>query len=277
MTPALSDMEGMWRRSLIAWPDGRRDVTTAVHWLQSASFYADLRQPADRPSFAGVGCLRQVRQDQIAWLARQEGFAGALLRDGTWFEWQRDLDFQPQSRYSDIGRLRFDGDMLIEEGFDVAYIEHWHRETMTDYPDAAARLRDRHNGCTGFLVRLGVAFMVARTRAFPLPPFRSLSDYALEAPSLQDAQDLVDCEISIGTVAQDGWVIENSSLPFKEGRRLCPVPLARSERGIETIDLDSNGAEIKRYWDVTDLRRSLGDLLACDAGDSQARSVGAAS
>ena len=32
--PRIEDMAGLWRRALIAWPDGRQDTTTFVSWLQ---------------------------------------------------------------------------------------------------------------------------------------------------------------------------------------------------------------------------------------------------
>ena len=52
--PSLETMPGLWRRSLIAWPDGRRDTTSFVNWLQGPGLYLDLRQPEGRPDFSGM-------------------------------------------------------------------------------------------------------------------------------------------------------------------------------------------------------------------------------
>ena len=49
----LRDVCGLWRRTLIAWPDGRTDAETEVFWLQGPRHYADLRVPAGRPPCAG--------------------------------------------------------------------------------------------------------------------------------------------------------------------------------------------------------------------------------
>jgi hypothetical protein len=70
--PELTALRGLWTRSLIAWPDGRRDTTTSVRWLQGPEIYIDLRQPANRPDFSGVGALRCAN--------RMAGHAGRLRR-----------------------------------------------------------------------------------------------------------------------------------------------------------------------------------------------------
>ena len=74
--PTLETLTGLWTRSLIAWPDGRRDTSTQVRWLQGPGFYADLRQPDVAPDFSGVRCLADVTDTQLSWIATQEAFAG---------------------------------------------------------------------------------------------------------------------------------------------------------------------------------------------------------
>jgi hypothetical protein len=59
----------------MTWPNGRRDTTTWVNWLQGPSFYVDLRQPSGRPDFREATSLDQLSRPQIEWLATQEGFA----------------------------------------------------------------------------------------------------------------------------------------------------------------------------------------------------------
>src|SRR5215468_8805835 len=126
--PAIGELRGVWRRSRIEWADGARDDTTAVVWLQGISWYVDLRQPAGAPDFAGVRCLRDLSYEHLTWMARQQGFAGELTRDGSWFRWRHlvDLDARPPES-PDVGGLSWCGDMLVEAGRYLPYQEHWHR------------------------------------------------------------------------------------------------------------------------------------------------------
>ena len=215
--PSLTNLQGLWTRSLIAWPDGRRDVTTAVHWLQGPSLYIDLRQPDARPDFTPTRLLADVTDDQLVWLARQEGFAGRLQFDDRWFEWGREIDFQPQAIYSDCGELRFEADYMVEVGRDVPYIEHWHRAAVGDAAQTAALRLRAPDGRKACLVRAGDVFMLALDRAVALPDLPDLHACVMAAASREDQLALIDCELSFGRVGPHAWRIERSSLPWREG------------------------------------------------------------
>lgn len=246
MTVTHEDLPGLWTRSLIAWPDGRRDVSTAVSWLQGTGLYIDLRQPVARPDFSAVKGLRDLTQPQIAWLATQEGFAGVLEREDKYFVWRREIDFQPQALYSDAGTLRFEADYMVEEGRDVAYTEHWHRDQARPVaPRWGARLSDPDSGRTGMILSVGTLFMIAVSRQFTLPPQLHLSECVALAGSLEMAQDLVDCELSLGRVTDAGWVIERSSLPWREG-----AVVALSGRD-DRLELAIGGET--RLWTIVDV------------------------
>ncbi|MEX0840045.1 MAG: hypothetical protein WD034_10955 [Parvibaculum sp.] len=249
--PRLDNLTGLWRRSLILWPDGRRDDTSWVNWLQGPGLYLDLRQPAGRPDFAHVASLADLTPRDMGWLARQEGFAGELVHEGGWFEWRRDIDFQPEAIYSDRGRLRVEGDVMIEEGADIPYIEHWHREPIAAEPCWAMRLRDRDGGRKAALIRLGHLFMYARDRVAMPPPHLHLRDCVARAATLDEARALVDCEISQGIVTSAGWIVQRSSLPFREGKTLAPVFGGAT---LATADTDADGRVMARHWEVIDLR-----------------------
>lgn len=250
---ALSDMQGLWIRSLLVRPDATRDTTTWVAWLQGPTLFADLRQPAGRPSFAGVRALNDLSMEQMAWLAQQEGFAGRLKQDGAFFVWERMLDVQPAAPAPDSGRLYFEGPIMIEEGRYSPYIEHWQRETASPFPSVAARFRDSDAGSDGFLVRAGMAFMYARAGASAsLPVGTRLSDCLEGAPSLAAARELVDCEISFGRVVGSDWTIERSSLPYREGARLEPQ-FARSEHRCSTADIAADGSGMRRAWEIVEI------------------------
>jgi len=252
--PRIEDMAGLWRRSLIAWPDGTQDTTTSVSWLQGLATYIDLRQPADRPAFTGVAALADLDAEDVAWLARQEGFAGTFVFDGTWFEWQREIDFQPQALYSDSGSLRYEDDYMIEEGRDVPYVEHWHRDTLPGAPVAAVSLISDEGAAA--LLRVGDLFMYARARAQPLDGGKHLSEHVAGAASLAQAQAMIDCEISLGRIQDDAWIIRHSTLPYRECLNLAPK--VRSNR-LEIRETDMTGRTFARSFR---LDKAEGELSA---------------
>lgn len=249
--PSLETMPGLWRRSLLAWPDGRRDTTSFVNWLQGPGLYLDLRQPEGRPDFTGQNSLSALTPETMMWLATQEGFAGELVEEDGWFEWRRDIDFQPKAIYSDIGRLWIEGDVMVEEGKDIPYIEHWHREPIGSMPLWAARLEDRETGQKGAIARMGSLFMIARERYCAVPEGLTLAECVAGAPDMARAQEFLDCEISQGAVTSRGWFVQRSSLPFREGKSLA---LARMGDLFEMQDQDRAGKPFTRRWEITDLR-----------------------
>jgi len=252
---AIDQLAGLWRRTLLALPDGSEDTTTEVRWLQGPGLYADLRQPANRPSFAGVRRLRDLDRRQIDWLARQEGFAGRLVEAGDCVEWLRDIDFQPPSLVADAGRLRFEGGVMVEEGRDVPYLEHWTRPDGPARSSAALALRSAEAGEKAMLVVADDRFMFARARPNALPRGLRLGDLAAAA-SLEAAQDMLDCEIAFGPVGGGAFTIAASSLPFREG---VPLGLRRIDaETIATTDLGPGGEIIERVWRVV-ARESAGD------------------
>ncbi|ABS62863.1 conserved hypothetical protein [Parvibaculum lavamentivorans DS-1] len=249
--PSLDTLPGLWSRSLIAWPDGRRDTTTWVNWFQGPGLYLDLRQPEGRPDFSNTASLAELTPEGMDWLARQEGFAGELVHEDGWFEWRRDIDFQPQAVYSDMGKLWIEGETMIEEGKDIPYIEHWHREPIGTTPCWGAKLRDRDTGQKGAIVRMGSLFMFARERLYDVPGGMSLLDCLAGAEDIAAAQSFLDCEISQGAVTSAGWILQRSSLPFREGKPLSPILGGQT---LQTADTDRDGKPAARFWEITDLR-----------------------
>jgi hypothetical protein len=218
----VADLAGLWRRSLIAWPDGRRDTSTEVHWLQGLRAFGDLRRPTALPDFSHAAALSELSRQDCAQLAQQQAFAGYLTFDGRHFEWARLIDYQPPGRFADAGSLRWEGEVLIEEGRDVDYIEHWHRDPAAEQqPAAALMLRDSLRGTRALLLKVGTDFVFARDRAVPLPPLASLGECVAAASTLEQARALVDCEISFGSVASGAFRITASTLPYRVGQVLA--------------------------------------------------------
>lgn len=219
---SVADLQGLWRRSLIARPGRPSDTTTSVRWLQGPRAYIDLRQPMPVPDFSHVRAREDLSFEDCAWLARQEGFAGHLRFDGLHFEWVREIDFQPPSPSADAGSLRWEGDVLVETGRDADYVEHWHRDpTAATLPTSLTDLQGVQGKPRATLLRVGPDFMYARERATPLARgYRTLSEYIEAAPDLQHARELIDCEISFGVVEESGLRIIASTLPYRIGTLL---------------------------------------------------------
>jgi hypothetical protein len=258
--PKIEDLKGLWRRSLIVWPDGLRDETTQVRWLQGNRAYIDLRQPALPKNLSTRRGLNDISMDDCAILARQEGFAGHFTFDGSHFEWARHIDFQSKPLYSDVGSLWWQDNILIERGRDVDYIEHWHRDERNAIVSAAAvALRQVDAGIKASLLRVGADFMFARDRSMIPPAHKTLGECVADATSLAEARSLIDCEISFGTVGAGGFLITASTLPYRIGDFLDP----RFSRGrFTTRDRSPTASGVIREWEITE---SEGDLTAIAA------------
>lgn len=248
---SLHDVPGLWRRTLIAWPDGRSDTETQVFWLQGPRHYADLRIPARRPACSDVTCLRDLDWTLLRFMARQEGFFGRLDMAESIGQWHRAFDYQPDTGVADRGMLAFEDGILVERGIELPYTEHWLRQPDTS--EAVALLLETEAGTPGCFVVAGDAFVYARGRTAALPHGVTLDHLIDDAASLQAAQDLFDCEISFGHRQSDDkggdWRIERSSLCFREGAALAPV--LDSAAGVLVVDdVTPEGAPIKRSWRV---------------------------
>jgi hypothetical protein len=94
---SVADLRGLWRRSLLESPDGRRDTTTQVRWLQGVRLFADLRQLPAAAGLSRARCWNDLSLRDCTLMAQREGFAGSLACEGRFFQWARHIDFQPTS------------------------------------------------------------------------------------------------------------------------------------------------------------------------------------
>ena len=202
-----SHLAGLWRRTLLVDEDGRQDVTTDVVWLQGPGLYVDLRHPAGRPSFDSVRRLRDLSYEQVRWMATQQAFAGRLSHRGEYVEWTRSIDLHPPGPTPDAGTLSRERGLLVERGRHTDYVEHWQAEPGDSEPVWARELVDEATGVRAVVLRVGSWFGWARGRS---------SMRVDPASSLEVAQDLVDVEVSLGTVAGNTWMVVASTLPFRE-------------------------------------------------------------
>jgi hypothetical protein len=230
-----------------------------VHWLQGLQSFVDLRQPADLPSFAGKPGRDSLSAEDCAALARQQGFAGLFGFDGSHFEWQRHIDFQPKTGRPDAGYLQWEQAVLVERGRDAPYTEHWHRDPAASLaPLAAVWLRDPGSGVSAVLLRVGADFMLARDRAVPLTTGTSLADSVAGAGDSEQARAFIDCEISRGTVNARGFLVAYSSLPYRVGDALdCEV---RGNR-LRMRDRAGDGNYLTREWELMGSEGEIEALL----------------
>ena len=245
----LEDLTGLWRRNFIAWPDGRRDETTCVNWMQAKSTYIDLRQPPWPSGRFTSSCLHGLSMADCETLAIQQGFAGVLERRGAAFEWVRIIDFQPPQAARDIGRLFWQDHVLVEEGVESDYVEHWHRDpAAAQAPHAALHLTSTEDARRALLLRAGNFFMFARGRRHSVEGL-TLAMAVSGAASLHAPQLLVDFEISFGCIKGNFWQIARSSLPYRVGANLCARPQGDVKLGVP--DVDPAGNPVIRTWEIT--------------------------
>ncbi|HEX8058559.1 MAG TPA: 2-oxoglutarate and iron-dependent oxygenase domain-containing protein [Novosphingobium sp.] len=243
---------GLWQRLLISQPGLPVDTLTQVGWLQGPGLYVDLRQP---PAIAGkvqASCLAELLPEEARLLAAQEGFAGSFHLVGDEAEWARAIDFQPAGLLGDRGRLEDHGDLLIEHGIEAVYIEHWQREPETKgAPCWAAQLLSEDDRLV-MLVRCGDRFGYARERALSLRPGECLLDRVSQASAVE-ARELVDCEIALGTVSAEGWRIDRSTLPWREGALLLRPCTELIGGRLTMADMDAQGLPIARRLSLVQL------------------------
>jgi len=210
---------GAWQRDWIRRHGGAPDARVVVRYVQTPSVFGDLRIPDDRPDVAAAASLADLEDDQLAALARQNGFAGVTTVDGDNATWHHEIDVQPSSGGVDIGRIEPAGDgRMFEHALDDAYVESW---SAIDRGAGffAARV-ERAGRVDQLLAVAGAHFVYARARAVALPPGDSLTELiARTHPPRATVIAYLDCEISYGSTR--GWLVERSTLPWREGKRLA--------------------------------------------------------
>ncbi|MEX1109928.1 MAG: hypothetical protein WEC00_13535 [Dongiaceae bacterium] len=241
-------------------------------WGQTRTFYVDLRIPSNRPPTRGRRSFADFSLDELLRLADQKGFAGHVLLEGDLCSWIRYIDYRPSTGRPDRGRLRLEGETLYEEGHPTsvlgsAYQEIFKREHRANRRSVALRrLAADGGGAIGaksgdaILVMIDDRFLFARGRAAELPAAESLRDLILSAGEDREAiHTYLDCDLSIGgTEGSAAWVVDSSTIPFREGRHLLPratVELAE-EPGMLTVTADEGTA----HWQVVESTMPPGEL-----------------
>lgn len=242
-------LQGLWTREWIEKGKKRSD-TLDVLYLQTPSYFADLRIPRDRPDFSGATSFVGLTEQQLRWLAGQDGFTGRTTIAEKVARWQHNIEFQPPDGTSDEGRLeRISPHRMHEHGLDGSYIESW--RSLTEGSPRFLVIRVEHAGrLLQTLLVVDNQFVYIRNRARDLPVAPSLDSLivATHATREQIVQYL-DCEFSAGRVSGGSapWEIQKSTLPWREGHRLEFVDQVRIVDGrLDVVPRQVNGDQ----WSV---------------------------
>jgi hypothetical protein len=102
--------------------------------------------------------------------------------------------------------------------------------------------------------------MYARDRSMPLATGYTLSERVIAA-DLDEAGALIDCEISFGCIIRSDWIIEASSLPYRERASIVPI-LSNDTTQFESTDVEGDGTPIKRLWNVVEIEGDMSSIIA---------------
>jgi hypothetical protein len=221
--PVPDAYPGVWKRRLLR--SARiEDITTQVYWMQTRSWHADIRVPANRSECRGKDSLAQLTRDELFGLARQQGFSGTTEIDGNICRWLRRHDFQPPTGANDIGRMEFETpDRVLEYGVEADYFEVWERMPGSVGNEFAVQLSQDP---LVLLLGSGRYRMQVRPRTGTLD---SAPNFSALAADLRDEtlRPLLDFEISFGTMRDaSSWEVELSTLPWLEGIHRPAAPTA---------------------------------------------------
>jgi hypothetical protein len=221
-SPLPTWLWGEWSRDWIRrgkW----KSSTLDVHYLQTPTYFADIRIPRARSGFSAVKSFGDLTDQQLRLLAGQRGFTGQTTWAGTVATWSHEIEFEPSDGTPDTGRLeRGPPDRMHEIGLDGSYTESWRR--LSDGSGQYLVIRVEHSGrLLRSLVVVGNRFVYVRNRVKDLPTASSFE--ALIETTKATREEIVnylDCEFSVGRVrgGSVSWEIQQSTLPWREGHHL---------------------------------------------------------
>ena len=211
---------GAWHRDWIRRSGGPQDPSVKVWYVQTPTVFGDLRVHGDRPDVAHAASFADLTDEQLAALALQNGFAGFTTIDGDNATWHHEIDFQPAAGDGDIGRIEPAGDgRMLEHALDGSYVERWSAIGHDDGRFFAVRIV-RDGRVDQVFAVAGERFVYARARTTSLPAGTSITEAAAQAHATRAMLvAYLDCELSFGTL--DGWTVQRSTLPWREGKRLA--------------------------------------------------------
>ncbi len=241
---------GVWSREYITRRGAQGDSLT-VRYLQAVGPFGDVRIPPDRTWNATATSFAELTDAQLRGLARQKGFTGHTTFDGSVVTWHHELDFQPDTSRDASHVSREDDAHIMETGLDSSFVERYRRLSTGD--DRFLALRVERNGrIDRVLIVVGDWFYFARNRAADLPPAESFDALiAARKPTRAQLINWLDCELAAGRIAGGSipWEIQQSTLPWREGRHLDFVDAIRADSSGTLVFPSPTAGE---SWKVTE-------------------------
>lgn len=254
-------LPGVWTREYIDRRGARSDVF-AIHYLQTPTLFADVRIRRDRPSMSHAASFADLSHAELLALATQRGFVGATTASGLLATWHHEIDFQPPDGSADVGRLeRVDDAHMLEHALDSSYIESWQSTAPGEQRFLAIRV-ERNGRLVRMLLVAGDHFLFVRNREQDLPAAESLDSLIVQSRATRaEIVEYLDCELSYGVVSGDStrWQILQSTLPWREGRRLDFVDEIEATSGGDSLALRTSTGD---HWSMPVNTFSSGDLRA---------------
>ncbi len=211
--------QGLWHRTLLERRGAgslTNDRPAKVYWLQAPLWHADLRIPDDRPDFSGVTSIEECSDDQLAFIAGQEGFCGVTRVEGPICTWSRLFDLNPGTAL-DVARMRFEReDFIVETGIVEDYTEHWERVSGSA-PEPGLLPADC-TGIDGIFLQSGDWGVQVKPRGDAPAGIDLYSE--TEARSRQHLLWQASLAISLCERTPTGWIIRLSTHPWLEEQAL---------------------------------------------------------
>jgi hypothetical protein len=240
-------LQGIWHRQWIE-RAGVRSNPREVEYLQTPVVFGDLRIPVDRPQFSHAASFADLSDGDLKVLEAQQAMAGRTRLEGAVATWDHAISFQPEDGSIDTGRLQLAGDRtLYEHGLDGSYTEAWNATPAKRYLVVEIARSGRPER---LLIVAGDRFMYVRNRHRDLPTADSF-EALIAATHAQRAQiiEFLDCEFSTGTVpvGHAAWVIQRSTLPWRESR---PLEFVDELRAADFADGMARHSASGEQWSV---------------------------
>jgi hypothetical protein len=240
---------GVWSREWIR-RQGVQSSPFVVRYVQTQSWFGDLRVPVDRPRTWTAASFDGLTDSELRLLTKQTGFIGHTTVDGSIATWHHEIDFRPSDGSADVGRLERAGmNRMFEHALDGSYTEHWWSLGSGDGRFLAVRV-ERGGRLDRILLVVGDQFFYGRNRAKDLPAAESF-DSLIAATHASRAQIIqyLDCELSVGRIRGGTvpWEIQYSTLPWREGRHLDFIDRIGARGGIAGL---ASRADAGETWTV---------------------------
>jgi hypothetical protein len=255
---------GLWKRETIQIGDAAPYEDATVYWLQSETYFADIRIPLTQPPPQD---LLELEPSELLKYAQITSFAGTIEATDTWIRWHRTIDFRPDPGSVDQGEVYYQGNNLIEigeftvDGITKSYLEVWVPQPTDRENYLVLELVQEVNTATQTIshpkalwVTVGEHFIRIYDNRFYPPGFVAPEPEEL---TLSELKRLIQFQTDYGrSDGETPWQILLSNHPNRVGTSLQSKPNYRiqleAEQLIETWE--TPGGEIQYYWVIREAK-----------------------